>query len=170
MKYFYKLIIAIFILTIPFKLLSADEKTAFIDIDYIVQNSNVGKKTLNNINILNQKNIKLLEKKNEDLRKLETSIKNKKNIVSENDFNNEVKAFQEKVQDFTNEKDQIVEEFNNFRNNELDKTFKLINPIITKYMSQNSINILLDSKNIFMGIGDSNITEDILKEINDQIK
>ena len=37
-------------------------------------------------------------------------------------------------------------------------------------MEKNSVNILLDSKNIFMGSKDSNLTEDILNKINKEIK
>ena len=79
-------------------------------------------------------------------------------------------AFQKKVQDFTNQKDQTVKEFNNFRKKELEKIFKLFNPIISNYMKQNSVNILIDAKNIFMGNDSVNLTENILKIINDELK
>ena len=37
-------------------------------------------------------------------------------------------------------------------------------------MEKNSVNILFDSKNVFMGSKDSNITEEIIIEINKIIK
>ncbi len=37
-------------------------------------------------------------------------------------------------------------------------------------MEENSISVLLDSKNIFMGSKKSNLTEDILSEINKKFK
>ena len=37
-------------------------------------------------------------------------------------------------------------------------------------MNENSINILVDSKNIFMGSPSANHTDDILKIINDELK
>ena len=170
MKYFNKLTIVFFLLILPINLLNANEKTAFIDIDYIVQNSIIGKKSLKVISDLNKKNIKELEEENKSLRELESSIRNKKNIISEVDFNKEVEAFKKKIQDFTNQKDQTVEKFNNFRKKELEKIFKLFNPIISKYMKENSINILIDAKNIFMGNDSVNLTENILKIINDELK
>jgi outer membrane protein len=170
MKHFQKLIIIISIVIFPINLLNANEKTAFIDIDYIIQNSNIGKKSLKNISDLNKKNIKQLEEKNKSLRDLEASIKNKKNIISEVDFNNEVEAFQKKVQDFTNQKNKTVIEFNNFRKKELEILFKLFNPIISNYMKQNSVNILIEAKNIFMGNDNVNLTKNILKIINDELK
>ena len=170
MNYYNKLIIFFFILILPINLLEANEKTAFINVDYIIQNSNIGKKALNKIDTINKENITQLEKKNKSLREIETSIMNKKNIISENEFNKEVKVFQEKVREFTKEKNQIVENFNKFKKIEIEKIFKLFSPLITDYMKDNSINILIDSKNIFMGNIDANLTEDILKKINNKFK
>ena len=155
---------------IPNNLLNANEITAFIDIDYIIQNSNVGKIKLKNIDNLNKKNIDQLGKKNEILKELESNILSKKNIISEEDFNNEVKKFQQKVKDFNIEKNQISKDFNKYRKQELEKIFVLFNPIITNYMKKNSINILIDSKNIFMGNAKANLTENILKIINEELR
>ena len=170
MKYFYKLVLVLFLLIFHINILSANEKTAFIDVDYIIQNSNIGKKALNNIKALDIKNVNKFESKDKSLRELESSIRSKKNIISEVDFNNEVKAFQQKVKDFTTEKDQTVRDFNKFRKQELEKIFKLFNPIITNYMKENSVNILIDSKNVFMGTSDANLTDDILNKINEKLQ
>tara|TARA_B100001093_G_C26390450_1_gene826834 strand:- start:81 stop:593 length:513 start_codon:yes stop_codon:yes gene_type:complete len=170
MSRFNNLIILTFLFILPVNLLSANEKTVFIDVEYIIQNSNIGKKSLNKIKVLNDKNIGLLEKKNKSLNELEISIRNKKNIISVDEFNNEVIGFQKKVKDFTSEKDQTVKAFNKFRKQELENILKLFRPVITSYMNENSINILLDSKNIFMGNSDVDVTEDVLKKINIEVK
>ena len=170
MKYFYKFFVIIFLFILPANLSAANEKTGFVDVEYIIQNSNVGKKSLIKIQALNKENISQLDKKNKSLNELETSIRNKKNIISEDDFNNEVLVFQQKVREFTAEKDQTVNEFNKFRKQELEKILLLFRPIITNYMKENSISILFDSKNVFMGNTKGNLTEDILKKINIEIK
>ena len=170
MKYFYRLNVSIFFLFFLISPLIANEKTAFINIDYIIKNSNAGINILENIENLNKKNLDLLEKKNKSLRQIETSIINKKNIISENEYNIEIESFRQKIQDFNKEKNQIVNEFNALKNNELEKILNLFKPIISDYMKNNSINILIDSKNVFMANNNSNITEIILKEINRQIK
>ena len=41
-----------------------------------------------------------------------------------------------------------------------------INPIIQNYMRENSIEILLDSKNVFIGDINSDLTQIIINEIN----
>ena len=78
--------------------------------------------------------------------------------------------FNKKFQEFNKEKKHLIKELNNFKNKELDNIFKQINPIINNYMEENSISILFDSKNIFMGAKNLNLTEDILKKINNELK
>lgn len=162
----FKFIFIFLFLLISINPSKSNEKTAFVDIDYIIKNSNIGKKILNNINDLDNKNIIDLKKKNKILKDLELAIKNKKKIISEEAFNKEVVLFRQKVEKFKNEKNKKVKEFNNFKKKEIEKVFKQISPIISDYMEQNSVNILLDSKNIFMGKTESNLTDEVLREIN----
>ena len=169
MNYLKKFLIIFFIFFISTNL-SNSKETAFVDIDYIVANSNIGKKVLENIDKLNKKNLEKLKKKNKSLQELEITIKNKKNVISEDAFNKEVISFQKKVQEFKVEKNEIVKNFNDFKRKELENIFKKISPIINDYMEENSISILLDSKNIFMGSKKSNLTEDILDRINKEFK
>ena len=169
MNYLHKFLLIFLIFFISTNL-SNSKETAFVDIDYIVANSNIGKKVLESINKLDKKNVENLKKKNKSLQELEIAIKNKKNVISEDAFNKEVISFQKKVQEFKVEKNKIVKNFNNFKRKELENVFKKISPIINDYMEENSIGVLLDSKNIFMGSKKSNLTEDILDKINKELK
>lgn len=170
MKFISRIILINFIILTIASISFANEKVAYINIDYIIQKSNVGKRVLDKIDKQNKKNIDQLEKKNKVLKNLELEIKNKKNIISEKDFNNEVLSFQAKVQSFTNEKNVLANEFNDLRKKEIEDIFQLFNPIISTYMKENSINILFNSKDILMGKVEANLTEDILKKINSELK
>ena len=171
MKYLLGLILTFFI-TLNFTSLAktdSEDIIAIINIDYVIQNSNIGKKFLSNIKSQDQKNLDNLKNKNIFLQELESSIKKKKNIISSEAYDKEVLEFKKKFQEFSNEKNQIVKEFNDFKQKELENLFKKINPIINDYMEQNSVKILFDSKNIFMSANELNLTEDILKKINDEL-
>ena len=170
MNYFFKLFLILLFFGAFLNSSYSDEKIAFINVDYIIQNSNIGKKMLTEIDKLDKKNIDNLKKKNKTLKDLELSIKNKKNVVSEEAFNKEVIAFKKKAQEFNKEKNKIVNEFNDFKKKELAEIFKKITPIINNYMNENSVNILFDSKNVLMGSQKSNLTETILKEINKELR
>ena len=170
MRYFNRLIL---IITIFFTFINASiskENIGFVNVDYLIQNSNIGKKLLANINDKDKKNLDNLKKKNKILQELESSIKKKKNVISDEAYNKEVIDFKKKFQEFSKEKNKIIKEFNIFKKNEIENIFKKINPIINNYMEENSVNLLFDSKNIFMGAKKLNLTEDILKKINNELK
>ena len=144
----------------------SEEKFAFVDIDFLIQNSDIGKSVLTKIKLEDEKNISILTKKTKELKDLENEIKNKKSILSPEAYENEVKLFKEKVNNYSNEKNTIVNSFNDFKKKEIDKIFEKITPIIKSYMDSNSVGILLDTKNIFMGNINNDLTNEILKEIN----
>jgi outer membrane protein len=170
MKYFNRLILIIIIFFSFINTSISKENLAFVNVDYLIQNSNIGKKLLANINDKDKKNLDNLKKKNKILQDLESSIKKKKNVISDEAYNKEVIDFKKKFQEFSKEKNKIVNEFNVFKKKEIENIFKKINPIINNYMEENSINLLFDSKNIFMGAKKLNLTEDLLKKINNELK
>ena len=170
MRYFNRLILVIIILFSFINASISKENIGFVNVDYLIQNSNIGKKLLANINDKDKKNLDNLKKKNQILQDLESSIKKKKNVISDEAYNKEVIDFKKKFQEFSKEKNKIVQEFNIFKKKELENIFKKINPIINDYMEENSVNLLFDSKNIFMGAKKLNLTEDILKKINNELK
>jgi len=170
MIYLRRLILIIFISFTFINSAISKENIAFVNIDYLIKNSNIGKKLLTDLNNKDKENFDNLKKKNKILEELESSIKKKKNVITEEAYNNEVIDFKKKFQEFTNEKNQIIKEFNDFKKKKLENIFKQISPVINEYMEENSVNILFDSKNIFMGTKELNLTEDILKKINKELK
>ena len=56
------------------------------------------------------------------------------------------------------------------KNKILNDYFDKINPIIQEYMNENSINILLETKNVFIGKNNLDITLDIINKIDKQLK
>ena len=97
---------------------------------------------------------------------IEQNIKKKQNIISEEEFNKEIKELRVKIKTFRAEKDEMVKYINKLQKQELTILYEKINPIIQNYMEANSIEIILDVKNIIIGKASSNITEDIIKDIN----
>ena len=74
------------------------------------------------------------------------------------------------VNSFEELRRKMIKDLNIKKNNELSKFLKLIDPIVRKYMKENSIDIIIDKKNIFMARAENDITKDILQIINTEIK
>ena len=170
MNYLNKLF-SIFLLFFLFTNLSfSNEPVAYIDIDFILKNSDIGKKSLEKINTQNNINIQDLKKKEKILKDLEIEIASKKNIISKEAFDKEVIIFRKNIDQFKIEQQQIIKDFNDYKKKEIDKVFQAISPIINSYMEQKSVKILFDAKNIFMARNDLNLTNDILEAINKETK
>lgn len=146
------------------------EKIAFIDLDLILKNSNYGRSLLSQFDSDNKKNIEELKKKENELKKIEEEIKKKKNIISRDELEKELVLLKDKITEFNKTKDKLVLKFENKRNKEINEFFLKINPIIQNYMNENSIDILLERKNVFIGKNDSDITNIIIKQINNGLK
>ena len=161
-----KSVIILFFLIIITTFANSNDKVSFIDIDFILKNSNLGKSILNEIENLNNKNIDELQNKEKELKKIEEEIKSKKNILSEQEFKKEVDLLKEKIKKYRIYKDKLVKDFEQNKNKKLNLFFKEVNPIIQKFMDKNSIDILLDRKNVFIGKKNSDITNQIIQELN----
>ena len=161
-----KSVIILFFLIISTTFANSNDKVSFIDIDFILKNSNLGKSILNEIENLNNKNIDELQSKEKELKKIEEEIKSKKNILSEQEFKKEVDLLKEKIKKYRIYKDKLVKDFEQNKNKKLNLFFKEVNPIIQKFMDKNSIDILLDRKNVFIGKKNSDITNQIIQELN----
>ena len=170
MFFFKKLFFVFFFIFFGISNSFSDQKIAFIDLDFVVENTNVGKGILKELNDLNSQNIKKLKLREEELKLNEEKIKKKQNIISENEYKKEINLLRDKIKTFRNEKNMILSNFNKNKNQKIKNLFDQMNPIIQNYMNQNSIDILLDRKNVYIGNIGSDITKSVIDEINKNIK
>ena len=117
--------------------LYANNKVAFVDIDYLINNSTIGKQIINQLENEDKKNIDILKKK---------------------------------ISEFKIEKDKMVKNFSNLKNEELNKLLLKINKIIQEYMDENSIDIVFDKKKIYIGKTKIDITLKVLEDIEKKLK
>lgn len=145
----------------------AIEKIVYLDLDYILSNSNKGKNILSDLDKKNNENIKILKSKEEILKTEEENLLKQKNIISNEAYNEKVKNLQNKVKIFRSEKNQLVTEFKKNRENKINDFIKIVDNILGEYVKANSIDLVLNKKDIIMGKNSFNITEEILKKVNE---
>ena len=150
--------------------LSAKDKVAYIDIDYILNNTLVGKSTLNSLKKEEDLKINKYKSSDESFKKKESKILAKKNLVSKEEITRELKSLQVEFEKYRNNKVKEVEELKVKRNRNIVNLLNQINPIIEEYMSENSIYMLIDKKNVFIANKNSDITENLIELIDNQIK
>jgi Skp family chaperone for outer membrane proteins len=170
MKFVKIIYILIIILIFNLNLAHSNDKVSFINLDLLIQQTYIGKSILKEIEQLNKMNIENLKNKESELKSFEDEIKKKKNIISKDEFENEVNRLRQNIKKFKIYKNKLVTEIENKKNTDIKEFFVKINPIIQNYMDNNSIDILLEQKNVFMSKSSSNITEKLIEEINKKFK
>ena len=141
----------------------SDESTVFIDIDFILNNSNLGKSIYLELETLNKENIKKLKVKEKILKENEDIINKKKNVSSKEQINKDIKKLKQEFDKYKLEKKKLVENFRLKKEEKLDSFLIKINPLIQEYMKQNSIDIILEKNQIFIGNNNKDITNNILE-------
>ena len=149
---------------------NANEKIAFIDIDFILAQSKAGKNVLSNLEKLNKKNISDLKSQEQKLIKEREDLEKLKNISSQEDMSIKIQDFQKKIEQFNKQKVDLSTKFNSKRDQETLTLLKKINPIISEYMEKNQITLIFDKKNIYIAKSELDITKPVLEIVNSKVK
>ena len=150
--------------------LNASASVSFIDLDYIFFNSSAGKK--------------FQEKLENDSKKIENKLKNekkiiedkkqqlsiKKNILSNEEYNKEFKLIEEQITLFNIDIQKLDENLKKINNEAKNLFLNEINKILTNYAKINSIDIIINKKNVVLGSNKFDITDDILIRFDKDIK
>jgi len=141
----------------------------YIDIDKIINQTNVGKhinKEFENSNKIND--AKNLESKNK-LQEREESLIAQKNILEASEFNNKLNLFRKDVSNFNQLSQKSTRDLQNKLMKNKANFLKLIEPILLEYVSENNITYLLQKKYIIVGHNDLNKTTDIIELVDKKI-
>ena len=148
----------------------AENKIAYVDLDYILSNTNVGKKIFSNLKTKENLKFEELNEQEKNLKNEENKILASKNIISNDEFKKKVEKFKIKIEDFKLSKKNEIDKLQKNRNSEITNLIKSVNSIIEKYMFENSISIILDKKNVYIADKKHDITNNLIELINKSFK
>tara|TARA_Y100000816_G_C25893635_1_gene466213 strand:+ start:110 stop:544 length:435 start_codon:yes stop_codon:yes gene_type:complete len=138
--------------------------------DKIIKNSNVGKKII--LHFDNEKKIisKNIKEKENSIKKNEQLLISQKNILQEEEYKNKVDKIREEIKAYNIMKDSELNKFN-LQKEKISKSFLIeINKVLREYAEKNNIDIILSSSQMLIGKANLDVTENILKEVNNKIK
>ena len=165
-----KKIVCIIIILISSTITYAENGVYFVDADSLLNNSEYGKKIVNKLKNINSKNISDLEKDEKELKKIEDEINKIKNIIIEEKLNKKISDLKKKIIIYRKKKDTKFKEYDDYKNKELNEFFAKITPFIEKFMEINSIQIILEKKNIFIANSKYDKTDLLIQFLNKNIK
>ena len=165
-----KKIFCILIILISSTISYAENGVYFVDADLLLSNSEYGKKIVNKLKNINSKNISDLEKDEKELKKIEDEINKIKNIITEEELNKKILDLKDKIINYREIKESKFKKYNDFKNKELNEFFTKITPFIEKFMEINSIQIIIEKKNIFIANSKYDKTDQLIQFLNKNIK
>ena len=166
MKFIFFIILTIF----NFKIVSANEKIAFIDLNYIMNNSLAGTSINNFINDLSKKKNKDFKLIENEIKRDESELISKKNIIDESIYNKKVNEIKIRIKDYKLERQKFNKNLNEKKIKYNNFLLEKLNPIISNYVENNLITIVLPKKMIIIGKKDLDITNQILEILNKSVQ
>ena len=162
------LIFVVFFLNIF--LSNAYSQIAYIDINFILSESIVGKFLNNHLENLGLEYSEKYNKLQNQLVEKENKLLAQKNIIEKNEFDKKLRNLSNEVKKYRENKKIEGDKINNVKIESTKKILKTLNPIITQYVENNEISLVFEKKNIIVGKKDLDITEKIIKILNIKIQ
>lgn len=165
-----KFFIILFILFNQVNFVYAEVNIVFVDLNKIMTTSKPGSSILEK---LNKKNNQILNNFNEAAKKLkddEAKLIAQKNIISKDEFQSKVNKLKIEINIYNENKKNIIKEFNALKTDTTEKFMKKINSIFIKYSNEKSISMIFAKKNMIIGKSELDITDEIIKIVNTEIK
>ena len=150
--------------------ISQENKTVYLDLNMIMENSNAGKSINSQLETNHKKNIANFQKLEEELKNEEIKIISQKTVISKEDFEKKIMNLRDKANKYRKERNDSMNNLNNQRLNATQKMITLITPILSEYSDNNSISLIIQKRNIIIGKTSLDITDDILKIIDKKIE
>ena len=150
--------------------LQSDDKVTFLNLDAVLNNSKIGKTIVQQLSELNENNSKNFNIEREKIKKKEEDLIAKQNILSKEEFNSKLSDLKKEIDIFNKEKNIKIIDYEKLKKKELDKFIKRITPLIENYTVDNSISLVVNQKNIFIGNKKYDITRDIIDLVDNNLK
>ena len=162
-KYFF-----IFIFSLLVSNLNA-EIPYFVDFKYILNESTAGKKAQNTLKSKLNNGLKNLEEKEKKIQDEERKIIQQKKLISPDEYKKKVSDLRKKVSSLQSERNKLLENISKERSKARKELLKNLNPILSDYMKENNIRMIIDRKSILLADENLDITDKIISILNKKL-
>jgi outer membrane protein len=148
----------------------SDQKIAFIDMDRVISTSKPGSSILKQLTDLNNKNLNFLKNEEKKFQEIEKKLIAQKNIITEIDFQNKVNQLKSEIKNYNLNRNKMLADFNRLKIDNTNNLLNLINPILVEFSNDKEIAIILKKKDLVVAKTQLDITDDVIKIINSEVK
>ena len=165
MKYLVKFFVVTFLLLIC-TYASAEQKVAYMDMKYILNNSKAGKGAQDFLQKTFKENQKDFLAREEALKKEESDLLAQKTILTKEEYQKKTDNLRKKVIDYQSQRRLSLEKITTQRAEARQKLLEKLDPILETYIEENGISLIVDKKNILMANTNLDITNIIIERLN----
>ena len=152
-----------------FESLCAENNFAYININHILNNSIVGKSITEHINKIKEIKLKEFESTEKKLAEKEQNILKKKNIIDNEEFSKEVDMLKNEINEYNITKKKFIRELDEKKIEYTKEILNVLNTIISKYVEENSIQMVFSKKDIIIAKKDLDITDPVMELLNNKL-
>jgi len=148
----------------------AENNIVYLDVQYIIDTSELGIFYKKKIQILQDDIKSTLLKKETIIKKKENSINDKKNVLDKDEINKQIKELNNLLNEYKIQRNKLNQNIVDTKKKYTGEILNILNPLVTSYVDDNNINIVIEKKNVLVGIKSLDITTNILKKFNETVK
>ena len=148
----------------------SSEKVVYLDLEKIMQQSTAGKSIIAQLKKKRESSISKFKKKEQEISNKEKKLISQKNVLSKEEFESKIIELRKDISNYQKDRNKTSNEIAKSRVKASTKLINKLTPILEDYSKKNSIRIIIQKKNIIMGKKEDDITDDILKLINQSVK
>jgi len=145
-------------------------KVAFVEMDTLMRESLVGKSLMIQINKMEKKNQKYFNDYKKKLATEKNKINSQKTILSEEEYNKKIISLNKDYKNFQTDGKNKINLLQSKKNKAMQKILSELKILLSDYSNKNNLTFIIDQKNIIIGKADLNITSEILKLLDINLK
>ena len=167
---YYKKFILIFILFFSLQNNVISDIPYYLDFKYILNESDAGKKAQTYLKNKLQNGVKKLKETEKTIQGEEKETIQQKKLISAEEYKKKVTTLRSKVATLQRERNKLLDDVAKQRTKARNEILRNLNPIIKEFMQEKKIRMVLDKKSLLLADENLDITNDIIKRLNNKIK
>ena len=168
MKYSVRFIVVTFFLLICTNVF-AEQNIVILDLKYVLNNSKAGKGAQDFLKKSIKDNAKKFTDMEKALKKEESDLLAKKTVLSKEEYTKKSDDLRKNVIDYQSQRRSSLDKIATQRAQARDTLLKKINPILSAYIKENNISLIVDKIYTLGGSGENDITKIVIEKLNKEL-
>jgi len=148
---------------------SAEQKILYIDMKFILNNSQAGKGAQDFLQRTFKENQKKFTDEEKNIKKEENDLLTNRANFTKEEYQKKTDELRKRVIDYQSQRRLSLEKIASQRAEGRKKLLETLDPILNNYIKENNIAMVIDKKNVLGGQSELDITDIIVEKINKEL-